>query len=147
MARNYGQVGSGGAVGTTAALLPVLQGARVEGKATRKLGAAEAGSCPNGAHVYIKRERELMYGGGFRLALGNFGSLAHGIDEFVGDILPLHGLILQPRVLSSTTFNIGTPYQLLASALTGINAPSGFVGTSLSLKFVGTVETNSGKLL
>jgi hypothetical protein len=98
MAGDYGQVGAGSAVGTTAALLPVLQGARVEGEAAGKFGAAEACSCPDGAHVYIKRERELMYGGGFRLALGNFGSLAHGIDEFVGDILPLHGLILRTFV-------------------------------------------------
>ena len=60
MAGDHGEIGAGGAVGATAALFPVLQGALVEGKAARKLGAAKAGCGSDSADIYVEREREMM---------------------------------------------------------------------------------------
>lgn len=94
-----GEIGARGAIGTATALFPILQGTRVEREAASKLGAAEAGGCPHGAHIYIERKRELMRGRGFRFALGDGGGFAHGFDEFAGYVLALHGLIVLASIL------------------------------------------------
>jgi hypothetical protein len=95
MAGDDGEIGSGGAVGAAAALFPILEGARVEGKAAGELRAAEAGGGADGAYIYVEREGKLMRCHRGRFSLGYGGGFAHGFDEFVGYVLALHGLILR----------------------------------------------------
>ena len=81
-AGDYGQIRPRGAVGTAAALFPVLQGARIEHKTACKLSPAEPGDRAHGPHIDIQLKRELVHSRRLQFALGYFGSLAHGLDKF-----------------------------------------------------------------
>ena len=116
MPRNHCQISPRRAIWTPPSLLPILQSPRIECKPSRKLRAAEAGGRPHRTHIHFQRKRNLVNGGGLRLALGNRGRLAHGRNKFICNILPLYGLILRtfaaafnvaPNALVSTIVNMG----------------------------------------
>jgi hypothetical protein len=95
MAGDHGEIGAGGAIGTAAALFPILQGAWVKREAAGELCAAKASAGAHSPHIHIQRERELMHRRGLRFSLGDGGGFAHGLDQFVCYVFALHGLILR----------------------------------------------------
>jgi len=94
-AGDHGEVGARRAVGASTALFPILQGSGVESKAAGKFGTAKPRGGANGANIHIERKREVVHGCRLYLALGNFGSLAHGFNEFVSYIFAFHELALR----------------------------------------------------
>lgn len=66
------EIGVSGAVRPSTALPPILEGVRVEGEVTSKLGAAEAGCGACGADVNIRHQWDVVNGGGGRFYLRNF---------------------------------------------------------------------------
>jgi hypothetical protein len=80
MAGNHGEIGAGGAVWAATALFPILQGARVKGKAAGKLSAAETGCGSDRADIDVELEGEMMRRCGLRFSLSDGGGFAHGLD-------------------------------------------------------------------
>ncbi len=95
MAGNHSQISPCGAIRTPPSLLPILQGARIKRKPPRKLRPAEASACPYGTHIHFQWQRKLMHCRRLRFSLGDCGRLAHSLDKFVCNILPLNDLILR----------------------------------------------------
>jgi len=94
VARNHCQIGSRGAIRTATALFPVLQGARVKGKATGKLSSAETGVGADGAHVHLQGKGKLLRGCRGDFTQRNLRGFAHRPHEFICNVLSLHGFTL-----------------------------------------------------